>query len=121
MTTTTLRRLFSIAMLFLTALASAGITSAQLNQVDPTFNAVPSNKFGDDDALGKGLLVQPDGKVVIWRGNFAVDGLAKGEIVRLNVDGTVDNTYTYCNCVPVGEVGIQQDGKLLVASNAFGH
>ncbi len=120
MTNTTSRRILSISALFLVALAFVVTADAQLSQVDPTFNAVPSGKFTSDDTLGKGVLVQPDGKLVIWGGNFAIDGSAKGYIARLYADGTVDPTFTYCRCLEgTVDVAIQPDGKLLVSGGQF--
>ncbi|HEX6125868.1 MAG TPA: FG-GAP-like repeat-containing protein [Pyrinomonadaceae bacterium] len=91
--------------------------TAQVSSVDPDFRPVPSVRITSQDLTGKGVVAQPDGKVVIWGGNFVVDGQAKGHIARLNNDGTVDNTFSYCSCLltSVTNVAIQADGKLLVA------
>ncbi|HZV36467.1 MAG TPA: immunoglobulin domain-containing protein, partial [Verrucomicrobiae bacterium] len=63
------------------------------------------------------MLVQPDGKFVL-AGNFQVFGQTTThfDIVRLNVDGSVDGTFT--NSVPSGQsifaVALQTDGKILI-------
>ena len=84
--------------------------------VDETFNPVASAPLTSSTASG--LLVQPDGKTVIWGADFAVDGQAKGKVLRLNVDGSLDNTFTFCSCLPsVNSVALQPDGKLVVAGS----
>ena len=92
---------------------------AQVSSIDPTFNSVPSVKITSQDITGKGVITQPDGKTIIWGGNLVVDGLAKGHVARLNADGTVDDTFSYCSCLltSVTNVMIQTDGKLLVAGS----
>jgi uncharacterized delta-60 repeat protein len=107
--------------LFFVVFASSIFVLAQPNSVDLTFNPVPSLAIPYEGASGKGVLVQPDGKLVIWGGNFAVDGVAKGEVARLNIDGTVDNSFTYCNCIDnITNVAVQPDGRLLVAGSMSG-
>jgi uncharacterized delta-60 repeat protein len=91
-------------------------TSFAINQLDNTFNAVPATVVPDSPE-DKGQLVQPDGKVIVWGGALAADGLAKGQIARLNVDGTVDTTFTYCGCdfVKFINAALGLDGKIFVA------
>jgi uncharacterized delta-60 repeat protein len=91
----------------------------QSSSVDLAFAPVASIKFAADDAPGKGIVAQPDGKVIIFGGNLAVDGVAKGFVARLNVDGTVDNTFSYCGCLLdfISNVLVQADGKVLLAGN----
>ncbi|HMJ09144.1 MAG TPA: FG-GAP-like repeat-containing protein, partial [Pyrinomonadaceae bacterium] len=107
---------FSIIALFVLA-GLTGRVFAQTNSVDLSFNPVPSVKITETGATSKNLLVQPDGKAVIWGANFAVDGQMKGQIARLNADGTLDNTFSYCGCLIAGfsSVALQPDGKFLVA------
>ena len=91
----------------------------QSSSVDLAFAPVASIKFAADDAPGKGIVAQADGKVIIYGGNLAVDGVAKGFVARLNVDGTVDNTFSYCGCLLdfISNVLVQADGKVLMAGN----
>jgi uncharacterized delta-60 repeat protein len=112
----------AIASLFVVSTVSAVSLFAQSNTVDASFAPVASVKITSEDISGKGLLAQPDGKVVLWGGNLAVDGYAKGHVARLNTDGTVDNSFNYCSCLlaSVSNVAIQADGKLLVAGVADG-
>ncbi|MDB6125895.1 MAG: hypothetical protein JWQ71_4888 [Pedosphaera sp.] len=62
------------------------------------------------------LALQPDGKVVIG-GNFTmVNGTNRNYIARLNVDGTVDDTFDAGGLLDksVNSVAIQPDGKIVV-------
>lgn len=111
-----------VASLFVVSAFLVIHISAQASSVDLGFAPVVSRDITSEEAIGKGLLVQPDNKLVIWGGDFAIDGVAKGRISRLNVDGTVDNTFDYCGCLLVGisNVEVQTDGKLLVAGYGNG-
>ena len=95
---------------------------SQPSTLDPTFAPVPSLNWSADDLLGKGVAVGPDGKPVIWGGNIVVDGFAKGRVARLNVDGSVDNTFNYCNCLldELTNAEVQTDGKVLIAGSRTG-
>jgi len=105
-----LRIIFGLVLV----LAFSVLSSFSQNQIDPTFNAVPQQEAS---ATGKGQIVQPDDKVIVWGTALAANGQAKGQIVRLNVDGTIDPTFNYCGChlIGVANVLLQADGKLLVA------
>jgi len=100
----------------LTVFSIAGFS--QLSSVDPSFAPVVSSTLASD-----GVAVQADGKAIIWGGNIVVDGVAKGRVARLNVDGSVDNTFAYCNCLldTVNNAAVQSDGKILVAGTANNH
>ncbi len=105
---------FSLRVFVVAVILFGGLKAYGTGGVDPSFNAVTSKTLINNGA--KGQIVQPDGKHVLWGGEFVVDGQAKGQIVRLNSDGSVDNTFNYCGCLlsNVGNVGLQPDGKLLV-------
>jgi uncharacterized delta-60 repeat protein len=106
-----------VLVLFFTVLCAQALS--QSSSVDPLFAPVASIKFANEDVPGKGIVAQPDGKVIIFGGNLAVDGVAKGYVARLNVDGTVDNTFSYCGCLLdyVSNVRVQADGKILLSGN----
>jgi uncharacterized delta-60 repeat protein len=105
-------RIFAVTVL-ITAFTALSVLA--VNQLDLTFNAVPS-KAAAEDPQDKGQVVQPDGKIIVWGGPVAADGLAKGQVARLNADGTVDPTFTYCGChfITLVNVQVQPDGKILV-------
>ena len=115
-------RFFQILSCALILTAFAAFAIAQASIVDPTFLPVPSVPITSNDLAGKGTLVQPDGKVIIWGGNLVVAGVAKGQIARLNADGTLDPTFTYCACLldSLQNALVQADGKLIIAGMYFG-
>ena len=109
-------------LIFCAVLLAAGFQTgtavAQLNQVDAAFQPVPSSiPVPPPNGPSKGQILQPDGKVIVWIGNLAIDGIAKGHIARLNQNGTLDNSFNYCSCHlnSVSNIVSQADGKLLVS------
>ncbi|MEP6946268.1 MAG: FG-GAP-like repeat-containing protein [Acidobacteriota bacterium] len=106
-----------IAALLLGITMSAAATAV----VDPSFIPAASKPLAYQSSMG--LVVQPDGKTVIWGPNFVVSGKAKGTLARLNTDGSVDDTFSYCACLlfSITNVAAEPDGKLLVAGtdNSF--
>ncbi len=91
---------------------------SQVSGIDPNYNAVPSIALS---ALGSSVqqeeAITADGKVLIWGGSLATNGLAKGKLARLNADGSVDTSFTYCHCgidLFVNAAPLP-DGKVLVA------
>jgi uncharacterized delta-60 repeat protein len=80
-----------------------------------TLAGTPATPITANSGTPEVLLVQPDGKIVVG-GNFAqVNGSPAGNLVRLNADGTRDNTFlsTGTNAT-VRALARQPDGKLLV-------
>jgi uncharacterized delta-60 repeat protein len=60
-------------------------------ELDPTFD--PGAGIGPGDVKINALAVQADGRVLIG-GNFAqVNGVARGSLARLNVDGGLDSSF----------------------------
>jgi uncharacterized delta-60 repeat protein len=64
-------------------------------------------------------VVQPDGKIIVFGAKLVVDGVAKGDILRLNADGTGDPTFNYCGCGLgfVRNLMLAPDGKLIVGGS----
>ncbi|MEZ5428560.1 MAG: FG-GAP-like repeat-containing protein [Pyrinomonadaceae bacterium] len=93
------------------------VSVAQPNSVDLTFKAAPSAPIPAINSIQQ--LVQPDGKVVVWGASLVGDGIAKGEIMRLNADGSLDNTFSYCGCGlnAVSNVALLSDGRFIAAGN----
>lgn len=85
-----------------------------LSSVDPTFIPVPSRQL--DLSPNRRLVMQPDGKMIVVGGWNAADGKAKGQVFRLNADGTVDNSFGYCSCALPYTNGamLGDDGKLIL-------
>lgn len=112
---------FTLLTLLFALFFSAILTFGQaISGVDLSFNAVPSQALSSGPVQQR-TLVQPDGKIIVYGGANAVDGVAAGQILRLNTDGTIDPTFTYCGCgVEVLErVILLPDGKLIISGNGI--
>ncbi|HEV7643916.1 MAG TPA: FG-GAP-like repeat-containing protein [Pyrinomonadaceae bacterium] len=91
------------------------------NQVDMTFNAAPSLAVNNVNNT-KGQAVQADGKVIVWGGSLTEASTIKGLVARLNADGSLDTSFSFCGCsfASVTNVTVLADGKMLVSgSNSF--
>lgn len=108
---------FCIALSVLTISISASVFGQ--SSVDPIYNAVPSLPLlpAEGNPTSVRQAVEADGKILIWGGSLAVQGVAKGSLVRLNNDGTLDSSFSYCHCVitAFGNAAPLADGKILVA------
>ena len=59
--------------------------------VDDTFAAV---KFGGDyNGFIRDIKLQSSGKIIVVGHFTSIDGVTQNRVVRLNTDGTVDNTF----------------------------
>src|SRR5690606_29582957 len=83
--------------------------------LDQTFD-VGTGFNGDVNSV----VVQTDGKVVLGGAFTSYDGTSVGRIIRLNTDGSVDNSFgggtRFTNGV-VNSLALQADGKILVAGS----
>ena len=64
-----------------------------------------------------GLVLQPDGKVLLSGAFSSVDGTIRGQIARLNADGTLDINFdpgTGANGKYTWGLALQPDGKVLL-------
>ena len=61
--------------------------------------------------------LQPDGKLVIGGSFTSVESVAHTRLARLNVDGTVDGTFTSSADANVSNLAVLADGGLLVAGS----
>ncbi|PJJ52837.1 T9SS type A sorting domain-containing protein [Hymenobacter chitinivorans] len=80
---------------------------------DPAFNA---NGLGANGYVSA-VLVQPDGKILVGGGFTTFNEQARSMVVRLNADGSLDNTFTFGSAASVRQIGslaLQPDGKILV-------
>jgi len=102
------------------ALSLSGFVSISVasGNIDPLFAPVPSKTPEQSSVAGQ--IVQPDGRIVIWGGNLAVDSKF-GQIIRLEVNGTPDTGFNYCGCHLNSTTSVirQSDGKLLVAGSGL--
>ena len=103
-----------IGCMALLALAHVAIFSA----ATLSLRAAP----GDLDSLDLGVVgygvyaaaVQPDGKIVIAGSFSSVLGVPRGNIARLNADGTLDMGFDPSAYGEVYSVAVQADGKVLL-------
>ena len=67
---------------------------------------------------GRGVAVQPDGKVLVTGDFTTAGGQTRGRLARFNADGTLDTTFAdpALNGIGYG-VAVQPDGKVLVTGN----
>jgi uncharacterized delta-60 repeat protein len=85
--------------------------------IDDTFNV-----GGGFDSTALSLTIQPDGKIIVVGDFTTYDGVSKHNIVRLNPDGSIDNTFDVGTGFFSGEffgstaltVSIQSDGNIIV-------
>jgi uncharacterized delta-60 repeat protein len=97
---------------------------ARLNadgSLDTTFGAGQTGVSGAVTNLQVyAIAVQPDGKIVIGGQFLVVNGVIRGNLARLNADGTLDTSFgnglsgvTGANS-QVNAVAVQPDGKILI-------
>ncbi len=80
--------------------------------LDPTFN---SGGAGTTGAV-QGMVLQPDGKILISSNFTAYNGTARFAVARVNADGTLDTTFTspFAAAAFVEEVDVLSDGRILI-------
>jgi uncharacterized delta-60 repeat protein len=84
--------------------------------MDPTFNIGSGTLCGSQAAQIRQIAIQPDGKVICVGDFITFNCNARSKIVRLNTDGSVDNTFnpgTGANG-NINTLFIQNDGKILI-------
>ncbi len=113
------RRIFILTHLLITVFAGISTLTAQSSSVDSTFNPIISkdvNQFGT--AIQPNFTVQPDGKILTYGTFQVVNGVVKTNIVRLNSDGTLDNSFNCTTCdFPTGSAVVQTNGKIIIAGS----
>jgi uncharacterized delta-60 repeat protein len=66
------------------------------------------------------ICLQPDGKIILGETNYTYyNGVAEAHIIRLNSDGTIDNSFVSNTGFNLGITSIvqQSDGKILIGGN----
>jgi len=100
---------------------------ARLNtdgSIDSGFQSAAFRFFGQSAYFGNGgaVLIQPDGKIVVGGLFDTVNGLTHVNIVRFNVDGTLDTGFNaqadLYNSWGLQTLAIQTDGKILVGDDS---
>jgi uncharacterized delta-60 repeat protein len=88
--------------------------------IDNTFNI--GTGFGFGEVLD--MAIQSDGKIICVGGFTSYSGVSKNYIVRLNTDGSIDNTFnigTGFNRAAPNVVEIQSDGKIVVGGSFWSY
>src|SRR5439155_1385411 len=89
---------------------------ARLNDDGSLDSSFLSGQPGPDDEVNS-VALQKDGKVLIGGQFRTVNGVSRGEIARLNADGTLDNGFlnglSSANAY-VSSVWLQRDGNVLI-------
>ncbi len=98
-----------------------GVTDRQLLQltstgaVDPAFQPIFQN-----NGIAAAVVRQPDGKLVIGGSFYEVGGQVSRSMARLNVNGTLDATFSSSVGIstPVVDLALQPDGRIVAATRA---
>ena len=71
-------------------------------------------------ASPNGVIIQPDGKIIVYGGFTTFNGNTRNRMVRLNSDGTEDTAFytnlgtAFGSSISINPVALQPDGKILV-------
>jgi len=93
---------------------------ARLNpdgSVDTTFYAGIAGGGGAAQPSVDALAVQPDGKILIGGQFSSVDGTIRNNVARLNIDGSLDTSFSSDHQGPnakVNALALQPDGRILI-------
>jgi uncharacterized delta-60 repeat protein len=121
------RVLFLLLIIHLTSAQSI----AQAGFLDPTFanNGILDIDLGSEEDYGYDIAVQPDGKIIVV-GTTIFNWSYLPYVMRLNPDGTLDNTFSADGIAYVdisatddeaSSVVIQPDGKIVIGGNGNYH
>jgi uncharacterized delta-60 repeat protein len=86
---------------------------ARLNadrSLDPTFG----DTIGANDAVTQ-IVAQPDGAILIVGPFTKVGNMPRNHLARLNLDGTLDQTFAPGNTGIVNAIALQKDGQIVIA------
>lgn len=106
--------LLTLGIAIMTSLTSI----AQIGTIDPNFNL--GTGFGPDQWTGKceTIVQQPDGKLLVGGQFKTFNGNPAHYIARLNLNGTVDNSFTSpfddAWGTAIRQIRVLPDGKILV-------
>lgn len=92
--------------------------------VDPTMNAGVT-RF----AQVNGIVIQPDGKLIVAGNFFYARGVARRNIARFNTNGTLDTSfdpgtstgYSFGLANIIQNIALQADGKIIAVGNFAGY
>lgn len=92
--------------------------------LDPGFQSVDANDGGQNFQAITAAALQPDGKIVIGGSFSAINGVARHYLARLEADGRLDESFVPAS-LAIGDdwyvtsVGVQHDGRVVVAGHIF--
>jgi uncharacterized delta-60 repeat protein len=90
---------------------------ARLN-VDGTLDNSFNSKEGPNGYVYS-IGIQKDGKIII-RGNFSLfNGIDRNRIARLNIDGSLDDSFNPGVSSGIYSIAVQNDSKILIAGSAI--
>jgi uncharacterized delta-60 repeat protein len=85
--------------------------------IDNTFSVGTGfDLTGNQDAI-QTVSVQDDGKILVGGSFNSYNGTTASNLIRLNTDGTVDNTFNNTSFGTIITTKIQPDGKILVGGS----
>ena len=103
---------------FKVANGAARTALVRLNADGTTDPGFASTHYANYSETGTNVLdieLQSDGKILVCGDFFEVNGLLKYRLIRLNTDGTVDETFTQQPITAtVFDIAVLPDGKILV-------
>lgn len=109
---------------FLFSLTSLIPLSAQIGEIDPDFQTGAGFGSGFMQERVETIAQQPDGKLLIGGWFTEYDGNPAERIVRINLDGSVDNSFDSSEGFAYHElssrvktIALQSDGKIVVGGS----
>ena len=104
-----------LSVVFLFLISAFSVFGAS-SDVDPGFNP---QLTVDVSNQGGSLLIQSDGKIIIYGSYGYPGGGGRTYVKRLNSDGSTDTTFDCheCRLFQARIVGLQPDGKILIGGN----
>ncbi|MBK6753657.1 MAG: delta-60 repeat domain-containing protein [Flavobacteriales bacterium] len=109
-------------------IAAGSFTSFAGNAVGRIVRLLPNGQFDATFNTGSGfsgqvncVLVQPDGKVLVGGTFSQFNGSGAIRLIRLNSDGTRDNSFTSAVTSDVRTLALRSDGRILVAHTNLGN
>lgn len=95
-----------------------GKTTNSITRLNPDGSLDESFKIGTGfNSSVSSIIVQTDGKLVVGGSFTSFNGVSANKIVRLNIDGTIDQSFNTGTGFDssVSSIAIQSDGKIIVA------
>lgn len=91
--------------------------------IDNSFDVGSGFNYDSDYATVHSVALQSDGRIIVAGKFNHYDGTPVSNLVRLNIDGTLDNTFTNGNAANfnylVHELLIQPDGKIIAIGTNY--